>query len=217
MTEAQWHRCTRLDRMLQHLQANAIVSARRLRLFACACCRRVGPLLDEPGRRAIQAAESFADGRATPAELEKEHAAANRWYARSADNPRGIALSRAVLLTTAPGAFFDNRLVVEMAALTARAAGQRTEPKAQRKLLADLFGNPFRPASFNSEWRTWQGSTVVKLTQVIYNECRFEGLPVVADALEEAGCTSAAMLGHCRSGGEHARGCWLVDAVLGNG
>jgi hypothetical protein len=64
-------------------------------------------------------------------------------------------------------------------------------------------------------WRTWHGGLVVSMAQRIY-DCRdFTEMPVLADALEEAGCTDADILGHCRSGGEHVRGCWVVDLLLG--
>jgi hypothetical protein len=59
--------------------------------------------------------------------------------------------------------------------------------------------------------------TVPKLAAAIYDERAFDRLPVVADALEDAGCTDAAILGHCRAGGEHVRGCWAVDLELGKG
>jgi hypothetical protein len=59
------------------------------------------------------------------------------------------------------------------------------------------------------------GGTVPKLAAAIYEERAFDRLPVLADALEDARCADAAILGHCRSGGEHVRGCWVVDLVLG--
>jgi hypothetical protein len=43
----------------------------------------------------------------------------------------------------------------------------------------------------------------------------FADLPILADALEDAGCTEAAVLAHCRGGGEHVRGCWAVDLLTG--
>jgi hypothetical protein len=54
-----------------------------------------------------------------------------------------------------------------------------------------------------------------KLARSIYQEERFHDLPVLADALEEAGCTDADILAHCRQPGSHVRGCWVVDAILG--
>jgi hypothetical protein len=56
---------------------------------------------------------------------------------------------------------------------------------------------------------------VAQVARAIYDGRRFADLPVLADALEESGCTDEAILRHCRSGGEHARGCWVLDALLG--
>ena len=75
-----------------------------------------------------------------------------------------------------------------------------------------MFGNPFRPVPFDT---TWRSPTAQALAQTIYHEHAFERLPVLGDALIEAGCTDEAVLRHCHSGGPHARGCWVVDAVLG--
>ena len=78
-----------------------------------------------------------------------------------------------------------------------------------------IFGNPYRPVIVDSGWLTWNNSTVPKLAQDIYDNRAFDRLPLLADALVSAGCTNEDMLAHCRSGGEHARGCWVVDLVLG--
>ena len=86
------------------------------------------------------------------------------------------------------------------------------EIRRQIGLLHCIFGNPFRPATLDPARRT---ATVTSLAQAIYNERAFDRLPILADALEDAGCTSADVLSHCRSGGEHVRGCWVVDLVLG--
>jgi hypothetical protein len=79
-------------------------------------------------------------------------------------------------------------------------------------LLRDIFPNHFRPVAFDSAWRT---STTLVVAQVIYDDRRFQELPVLADALEDAGCTIPDILNHCREPGEHVRGCWVVDLVLG--
>ena len=75
-----------------------------------------------------------------------------------------------------------------------------------------IFGNPFRPVTFDPIWRT---ATVTSLAQAIYDERAFDRLPILADALEDAGCTCAEMLEHCRQPSQHARGCWVVDLLLG--
>lgn len=77
-----------------------------------------------------------------------------------------------------------------------------------------LFGNPFRPADFDSDWRT---SAVVALATGLDEDRAFQHLPVLADALEDAGCDHADILAHCRGDGPHVRGCWVVDLVLGKG
>ncbi|OAI53023.1 hypothetical protein AYO44_16370 [Planctomycetaceae bacterium SCGC AG-212-F19] len=79
-------------------------------------------------------------------------------------------------------------------------------------LVRDIFGNPFRPVTIEPAWRT---STVTSLAQGIYDQRAFDRLPILADALEDAGCSNANVLNHCRGGGEHVRGCWVVDLVLG--
>ena len=64
-------------------------------------------------------------------------------------------------------------------------------------------------------WLAWNGGTVPRIAQAIYAERAFDRLPVLADALEDAGCANADVLAHCRSGGEHVRGCWVIDLLLG--
>ena len=96
------------------------------------------------------------------------------------------------------------------------------EARNQRELLLDVFGSPFRPPRVEAAWLAWNGGTVAKLARVIYRERRFADLPILADALEEAGCEDTTILSHCRGGAErgpaeHVRGCWVVDALLGYG
>ena len=80
------------------------------------------------------------------------------------------------------------------------------------RLLRDIFGNPFRPIVADPAWLT---PTVGSLAVAIYEDRAFDRLPILADALEEAGCTNADVLLHCRVPAEHVRGCWVVDLVLG--
>ena len=80
---------------------------------------------------------------------------------------------------------------------------------------AHIIGNPFAMLSVAPDWLVWNGDTVHQLAQHIYDNRTFDRLFVLADALEDAGCTDSAILEHCRSGGEHFRGCWVVDLLLG--
>ncbi len=88
------------------------------------------------------------------------------------------------------------------------------EERAQCGLVRDIFGNPFRPVALDPAWLAWNDGTVPKLAQAIYDERAFDRLPLLADALEDAGCTDAEILAHCRGPGPHVRGCWVVDLLL---
>lgn len=86
------------------------------------------------------------------------------------------------------------------------------EASAQAGMLRDIFGNPFRPVTFDPAWLT---PAVTSLAQMSYEERTFDRMPELADALEQLGCTNADILEHCRGPGPHVRGCWVVDLVLG--
>jgi hypothetical protein len=86
------------------------------------------------------------------------------------------------------------------------------EADHQCRLLRDIFGNPFRPVTFSSEWRT---DTVLTLARQMYASRDFGAMPILADALQDAGCENDDILNHCRGPGPHVRGCWVVDLVLG--
>jgi hypothetical protein len=88
------------------------------------------------------------------------------------------------------------------------------EQKYQARLLREIVGNPFRPVVIDPSWLCWNGKTIHKLAQSIYENQAIEQLPILADALEEAGYTNPDILDHCRKPGEHVRGCWLVDLLL---
>ena len=101
----------------------------------------------------------------------------------------------------------------------------KEEHRMQCNLIREIFGNPFRrlpPARGRRRWEeeraTWlssNGGAVRILAEAIYAHRRFSDLPILADALEDSGCTDVAILGHCRASNEHVRGCWVVDLVLG--
>jgi hypothetical protein len=115
--------------------------------------------------------------------------------------PRGIP----------PKNLFD----VPTAVSKADAAAIAREASAQAELLRDLFGNPFRPIAIALAVLSWQDDTVVNLAQAIYDDRAFDRLPILADALEEAGCPEPILLAHLRESGPHVRGCHVIDALLG--
>jgi hypothetical protein len=80
------------------------------------------------------------------------------------------------------------------------------------RLVRDIFGNPFRPVAFDLAWRS---PTAVGLAQHMYDSRDFAAMPLLADALQDVGCEVPDILDHCRQPGEHVRGCWVVDLVLG--
>jgi hypothetical protein len=86
------------------------------------------------------------------------------------------------------------------------------ESQVQASILRDIFGNPFRPVTLDPRWLT---SSVLDLTRIIYDDRAFERMPILADALMDAGCNSEEIIAHCRSDGPHVRGCWVVDLILG--
>jgi hypothetical protein len=91
----------------------------------------------------------------------------------------------------------------------------RRERRSQCDLLRDLFGNPFRPMMVEPAWLDWNDGCVAKLARAIYEERKYQDMKILGDALEEAGCGNPDILAHCRQPGEHVRGCWVVDLLLG--
>jgi hypothetical protein len=87
--------------------------------------------------------------------------------------------------------------------------------RTQIELIRDLFGNPFRCVTVDPSWLTYRNGTVSKLAATIYEERAFDRMPLLADALEDAGCTDPSILDHLRGPGPHVRGCWVVDLLLG--
>jgi hypothetical protein len=228
MTEVDWLDCHDPDHMLNYLSGTA--NDRKLRLSAVAACRRVWHLLpDERIRRAVEVTEQFIDGTANEQELR-----AAVWEARLAVGRRSMedwqsfatesasrVVSTAKLAASVMMVSEALRLARTARAVAAQAAGaeapaaEENERGLQCNLLRDVFGNPFHAATIDRSWLRWREGVVPNLAQVIYNEHRFRDLPILADALEEAGCDDEHLLGHCRDPGEHARGCWAVDLVLG--
>ena len=91
--------------------------------------------------------------------------------------------------------------------------GQDAEERILTNVLREIFGNPFRSVTFADAWRT---TDAMMLAKGVYAEKAFDGLPVLADALQEAGCDADELLDHLRdTSATHVRGCWALDLVLG--
>ena len=218
MTEQEWETSTNVNNVLMFL--SSIVSGRKLRLFACGCCRqKPGLLHDSESREAIEVAERFADGiernetrsrtrraaRVRGSLAKSDYEAASIAYWILAYSGRVAAKS-----TSSDLIHFTKRLKDPRVGLSWKSRA-RAEELAQIQLLRDIVGNPFRTVTFDPRWRS---STVTALAGVIYEERTFEDLPILTDALEEAGCNHQGILRHCRSEGPHVRGCWVIDLIL---
>jgi hypothetical protein len=84
------------------------------------------------------------------------------------------------------------------------------------RMLREIFGPlPFRSLTLDPAWLTWHDGLLVSMAQRMYDSRDFTDMPILADALEESGCSNQDILAHCRSGGEHVRGCWVIDLLLG--
>jgi hypothetical protein len=214
MTETQWLASTNPMAMLRHLRTRA--DARKLRLFACACCRRLAHLdhADE-AERILDLAERYADGEIGAADLSEAlvgppavgHAWAAVTYTGSPQALAAAAGAAAYAAHAAAGVTDPEQDSAWRAALAAERA-------AQADLLRELFGNPFRPVASDLGMLAQKVDVVRGLAQAIYTERAFERLLLLADALEEAGCRDEEVLAHCRQEGGHVRGCWVVDGLL---
>jgi hypothetical protein len=209
MTEAEWLACGDPEAMLQHVRKKA--SQRKLRLFAVACCRQVWHLLNPKHRKSVGVAERFADGDATVAELRAAHSILIDPYHFTYPSEEARAAAFAGFQVAIGAAFDAARIAAESARLAlppgVAAAAQ------QVALLRELFGNPFRKLKFNPAWRT---DTAVSLARQVYEARDFSAMPILADALQDAGCDNEDLLSHSRdTGATHVRGCWVVDLVLG--
>src|SRR5262245_1277609 len=221
MDEQEWLKCMDPRPMFAFLQNRANV--RKWRLFACACCRRIWDLLSENGsHRNIEAAEQYADGRASLAELDArpqghiletavDFAVSYAGYSGPHDwDLDHVAFSAGYVLQAVRDANRRQRRV---------RAAVKAEERTQANLPRDLYGNPFRIVVFSPSWRT---PAVLTLAQAAYENRTLpagtldpDRLAVLADALEEAGCDNADILSHLRGPGPHVRGCWVVDLLLG--
>ncbi|HYV39291.1 MAG TPA: hypothetical protein VE988_26620 [Gemmataceae bacterium] len=243
MTEQEWLTCIDPWPMLEFLRGKA--SDRKLRLFAVACHRHIWHLLTDAtdSRKTLEFAERFADGFATTndlhgrawgtpgsafsvvlykawdaaenaiqftaaiakdAVLRKDSETKKKWHeifdAASEDNSLGEAMRIA-----------DAQMPAEW--LGMGEAEWANERARQCELLRDVFGPTyFRIVACDRSLLT---SGVGTLAQIIYDDRAYDRLPILADALEEAGCDNQDILAHCRGPGPHVRGCWVLDFLLG--
>ena len=199
MTEQEWMACSDPEKMLEFLRGR--VSDRKLRLCSVACFRKNWHLLTyQRIRDAVVVLERYADEMAGDSELSDAAlwVAAAKWQVPGGD--ARIAAFRFAKVIASPLSWDS---VIEV-------AWSFSSPQ----LMHDIFGNPFRPVAINPTWLAWNDGTVLRIALSIYDERSFDRMPILADALEDAGCDNEELLCHCRSEGPHVRGCWAVDLIL---
>jgi hypothetical protein len=230
MNEAQWLNCTDPLPMLEHIKWKA--NDRKLRLFAVACCRRVWHLMTErASRRAVAVAERLADH----PDGKKRSALRSAAQQVGSDATGTIAQAVGKAAADALEPKIENfvhgirRFTAVASALAAARSCKETTRAAQAceaallgeislqgHLLHCIIGNPFRTSVLNPSWLSWRVGLLVSVAQRLYESRDFGELPILMDALEEAGCNDPAILEHGRQPPEmHGRGCFVVDLLLG--
>jgi hypothetical protein len=222
MTEWEWFHRDWPSSMLEVIstQAKATTSRetnvrteRQFRLFGCSACRAVDGLMRQAeSRELIDTAEQFASGNASLKVLRR---AVERVAQLPHHSGAQIHAIDAVLCLGRRNA----RSSVETLMHKVLAASLCDPNRPARLdsyvsgLFRCLFRNPFRPDTFDADWRT---STAVAIAKGMYDTRDFSAMPILADALQDAGCDNEDVLNHCRvADGVHVRGCWVVDLVLG--
>jgi hypothetical protein len=217
-------------------------TGRKIALFVLAICSRVQyPPPNKPTLLGLHALNEVAEGRQTldaatrqlvdiTARLDEFESIAGQyypfyqptvhephqafWIARKSAIVRAWELARDAILRDDPEAFerFAGNWKTTGLELPEWQVAHAQEEHVQADLLRDIIGNPFRPVFADPSWLT---STVVALAEGIYQEKAFDRMPILADALMDAGCADDDVLTHCRSDGPHVRGCWVVDLLTG--
>lgn len=227
MTEAEWLAATDPMPMLDVLEGKT--SHRKLLLFSLACCRRLEQFIpDWPCAGLVNVLERHADGCVPPESLPER--IFSGWVGSDpytlACGPHLFDFADAVLEAAfdrtpeepAPEFMSIGRgpgsVIIHMNWALSALGREVPDPKSTLvPNLHDIFGNPFRPVAFAPDWRA---PTTVTLATQMYESRDFSAIPILADALQDAGCDNDDILNHCRDANQvHVRGCWVVDLVLG--
>ena len=211
MTEAEWLETKNPVFMIA--LGLAEWDERKVSLAGSHCLRHWWRMLTALQRRYVEVVEGLAGGEGTTQEAQR----LQRRVAEEANGPDFFGAPTMAYADCVVRSFTHplNReslceIFRQIVGMTPDA--EDSERSWQCQLLRDIFGNPFRPVAFSPEWRT---DTTVPLAQQMYESRNFSAMPILADALQDAGCDDADILDHCRGPGPHVRGCWVVDLVLG--
>jgi hypothetical protein len=224
MTESDWLTSTDGAALLANLfpHTGRPPRGRKLQLYLIARCRTEWGRIPAAGRAAAEFVERYADDPrpdpATWAAVAHAIALMHRAYpipeivARCEQDLRAVGLNVPTgppWRGTADEWFRFNRLVFAPLCVDTGPVFEFDHPA---DLVRCVFGNPFRPVAFDPDWRS---QSAIDLARTMYESRDYGAMPVLADALEEAGCDNPDVLAHCRGDGPHARGCWVADHVLG--
>jgi hypothetical protein len=241
VTEQEWLTSGDWLKLWFHSSEVELRTERKTRLFAVAACRRFWHRLVDPRcRRAVEVCEAYADGRATAKEL-REACDGARF-----DNGPPVAGQKTAVCSAAAGATHwicyaeykvgrateaapyvhgyealiaaglmdeNDQNGPDAAAQAVYHEGLAKGKRIQADILREVIGNPFRPVALDPSWKT---NTVLTLAKQMYESRDFGAMPILADALQDAGCDNDDILNHCRDPQQvHVRGCWVVDLVRG--
>jgi len=216
MTEAEWLKCEDIEEMLECLVALQFPDAepcnwgkgeRKKRLFIAACIRRIWSSIPTEYKLVIEQIELDTDGGSVVDEMR-----ANAWSVAEGVTWQHSRLLFSISYDDISSICYISSKIASEARTNTKEASRDSEDRVQAVLLRDIFGNPFRPVAFVAAWRT---DTALSLARHMYESRDFSAMPILADALQDAGCDHDDMLNHCRGEGPHVRGCWVVDLVLG--
>ncbi len=215
MTEEEWKVHQGPKHIIKELEKQKTLTSRKTRLFACGCYRLVWDQIHLVSIKLfVELAEARADRQIKQTDLQKYRTPQGKPNRNSADEHLWV-FAHAILepIVNPSQIAWTTRLAGEPNKYNTDILNEWEDCPEQANLLRDIFGNPFRPVDFDPEWQT---DTAVALAQTMYDARNFHAMPILADALQDAGCEDAAILDHCRDEhGLHVRGCWVVDLVLG--
>jgi hypothetical protein len=210
VTEAEWLTADRYP-LLKELGCGG--SDRKARLLACAWCRLFWDAFhDRRSRTAVEKLERYADEPRNPGLRTLARNIARKAFPRSSSTTNcGFWAAQVVLIAaeSAPSGVMFGSMYPGLR--EARGMDADAAHELLFALVAEVFGSSPQP-EFASEWRT---DTAVALARTMYESRDFGAMPILADALQDAGCDNDDILTHCRGDGPHVRGCWVVDLVLG--